>query len=89
MNAEDAGIGDPFWYEWTVGQQRVVDMLDPDSQISSVTFQKIGVKGLDDVVVAYADGRPDEAIQVKHTRVGDTLTFGDIVTSGSHAWVIG
>src|SRR6266540_2729535 len=83
VNIDDAGIGDPFWYEWTVGQLRLVDMLDPDSRISSVTFQASGVKGLDDVIVSYSDGRPDEAIQVKHTRVGDTLTFGDLVGADS------
>src|SRR5258706_14627022 len=79
MSIDDAGIGDPFWYEWTVGQLRLVEMLDPDSRISSITFQASGVKGLGDVIVSYSDGRPDEAIQVKHTRVGDTLTFGDLV----------
>src|SRR5258708_39941706 len=79
MTTDTAGIGDPSWYEWTVGQSHLAEMLDPDSRIQSVTFQARGPKGLDDVVVKYSDGRPSQAIQVKHTRAEDTLTFGDLV----------
>lgn len=74
-----AGLGDPYWYEWSVGQSYVVDMLDPKSDIVSVTLQQIGEKGLDDVVVRFASGDA-RFIQVKHTRAEDTLTFGDLVT---------
>lgn len=80
MAVEDSGIGDPYWYEWTVGQVRIVEMLNPESHIKSVTLQKSGRKGLDDVVIRYDDGRPDEYIQVKHTRADATLTFGDLTT---------
>ena len=78
MNSASAGKGDPYWYEWTVGLQRVVEMLQPESGIQSVAFQVTGVKGWDDVVVRYGDGR-GEFIQVKHSRAGKNLTFGDLV----------
>jgi hypothetical protein len=73
-----AGLGDPYWFEWSVGQEYVVDMLDPASGIRSVTLQASGEKGLDDVIVRFYDGRA-RFIQVKHTRVDDSLTFGDLV----------
>jgi len=76
-----AGLGDPYWFEWSVGQEYVVDMLAPESGIRSVTLQASGDKGLDDVVVRFYDGHT-RFIQVKHTRVNDSLTFGDLV-SGS------
>jgi hypothetical protein len=41
-----AGLGDPYWYEWSVGQSYVIDMLDPASGIASVTLQKSGDKGV-------------------------------------------
>ena len=24
------GMADPYWYEWSVGQQYIIDMLNPD-----------------------------------------------------------
>ena len=75
-----AGLGDPYWYEWSIGQSYVVQMLDPGSSIVSVTLQKSGDKGLDDVVVRFVGGDA-RFIQVKHSRVGDSLTFGDLVTA--------
>ena len=74
-----AGIGDPYWFEWSVGLDYVVQMLSPDSGIASVTLQASGDKGLDDVVVCFTNGR-NRYIQVKHTRVADTLSFGDLVS---------
>lgn len=78
----DAGFGDPYWYEWSIGLSYVVDMLSTDAGISSVTLQKSGEKGLDDVVVKFSDGRT-RFIQVKHTRAEETLTFGDLVVGES------
>jgi len=74
-----AGLGDPYWYEWSVGQGYVIDMLAADSDITSVTLQQSGTKGLDDVVVAFANGDL-RLIQVKHSRAEDTFTFGDLVS---------
>lgn len=72
-----AGIGDPYWYEWSVGLYYLVDILNPDTQIKSVTFQSSDSQCLDDVVIEYQD-RGHDCIQVKHTRKTDTLTFVDI-----------
>jgi hypothetical protein len=84
-----AGIGDPYWYEWTIGQNYVIDMLNPDNGIESVTLQATEAQGLDDVVVVYMDGSA-EYVQVKHTRKESTITFGNILPllkSMSNAWV--
>lgn len=76
-----AGLGDPYWFEWSIGLQYVLDLLDTEQKVLSVTLQKSGHKGLDDVVVSYSDGQ-SRYIQVKHTRVSDSLTFGNMVTDG-------
>ncbi len=73
------GMQDPDWYEWTVGQTYLVEMLNPDSHILYVEYQADVFLGLDDIVVTYNDGRV-RYIQVKHTRSGDSLTFGDLVS---------
>src|SRR6266849_1741512 len=78
----EAGLADPYWYERSVGLTYVVDMLNPASGIVSVTLQKTGEKGLDDVVVRFANGDV-RFIQVKHTRASQTLTFGDLVRGGA------
>lgn len=83
-----AGIGDPYWYEWTVGQNYVVDMLNTDNGIESVTLQATEAQGLDDVVIIYSDGT-SEYVQVKHTRAEDTITFGNmlaLLNSMASAW---
>lgn len=78
---ETAGIGDPYWYEWSVGLLRVLDMLDPTNGIKSVTLQADELQGLDDVVVDFKDGRR-RCVQVKHTREVASITFGDLVSDG-------
>ena len=30
------GLADPSWYEWSVGQQYIIDMLNDDNKIKSV-----------------------------------------------------
>lgn len=76
------GMADPYWYEWSVGQQYIIDMLNPDNGIRCVELQADVKLGLDDVVVTYEDGER-LFIQVKHTRADDTLTFGDLVSIGN------
>ena len=49
--SKTAGIGDPYWYEWTVGLGYIIEMLDQSSGIEAVTLQKSDVPGWDDVVV--------------------------------------
>lgn len=73
-----AGLHDPYWYESSVGLGYIVDMINPDNEITTVTLQAVGLKGLDDIVVAYKHGA-QKLIQVKHTRVAATLTFGDLL----------
>lgn len=74
------GMGDPYWYEWSVGEQQIINMLNEDNNIEYVELQANVGLGLDDVVVTYSDGRV-LCIQVKHTRANDTLTFADLVYS--------
>ena len=73
------GMADPYWYEWSVGQNYIVEMLNPDSHIQYVELQADVQLGLDDVVITYNDGKT-KFIQVKHTRANDTITFGDLVS---------
>lgn len=74
------GMGDPYWYEWSVGEQQIINMIDENNNIKFVELQANVGLGLDDVVVTYNDGKV-LCIQVKHTRADDTLTFGDLVYS--------
>jgi len=73
-----AGKADPYWYEWDVGLEEVIEMLHPDTTIASVEFQRNGLKGWDDVVVRFVDDST-HFYQVKHSRVGHNLTFGSLV----------
>lgn len=50
------GMGDAYWYEWSVGQQYIIDMLNPDNNIKCVELQANVKLGLDDVVVTYEGG---------------------------------
>lgn len=36
-----AGIGTPYWYEWSVGLLYVVKMLNPDNQINFLSCEKV------------------------------------------------
>ncbi|MEA3321468.1 MAG: ATP-binding protein [Bacillota bacterium] len=75
------GIGDPYWYEWYVGLQRVIEMINPDSNVSYVILQSDIHNTIDDVVVGI--GNIEEVcFQVKH-EVGDAgkgnLTFSKLI----------
>ena len=76
--SKSAGIGDPYWYEWGIGLLKAVEMLNPDSGIDAVAFQKNGIKGWDDVVIRFSSGHLDY-YQVKHSRPRSNLTFSDLV----------
>ena len=69
-----AGIADAYWYEWYVGLERVLDLLNSDADVAGVTLQASQQQGLDDVVVRYNDKKL-ECIQVKHTRKDAALTY--------------
>lgn len=73
-----AGIGDPYWYEWSVGLLYTLDMLIPGKNIKHVILQCAAMQGLDDVVVVHENNQA-ECIQIKHTRESDTFTFSDAI----------
>jgi hypothetical protein len=75
-----AGIGDPYWYEWTVGLHSIVDMLNPENKIKSVTFQNSQIESWDDVIVRFESGGVDY-YQIKHTYSNDTFSYSDLISS--------
>ncbi|MEI3598622.1 MULTISPECIES: ATP-binding protein [unclassified Oceanobacillus] len=72
-----SGIGDPYFYEWTVGLDKITSMLIPEEEIKSVTLQA-SIDTLDDVVCEYCE--KIEYIQVKHTRVDEKIGFSFLLT---------
>ena len=80
------GAGDPYWFEWYVGLDYVISMLAGVDDIESVTFQEVGLEGVDDVVVRRSHGLPMLCVQVKHKKASTTsannLTFGSLVAEG-------
>lgn len=81
------GIGDPYWYEWYVGLEQVIKMLNPDNDIEYVMFQSDIHETIDDVVVGYSD-KKEICYQVKH-EIGDqgksNLTFNKLVESTTNS----
>ncbi|PFT36094.1 AAA family ATPase [Bacillus cereus] len=73
-----AGLGDPYFYEWTIGLDKITSMLIPEKEIKSVVLQAT-VDTLDDVVCEYE--RKIEYIQVKHTRANDKMGFAFLLGS--------
>ncbi|NEZ74029.1 ATP-binding protein [Clostridium botulinum] len=75
------GIGDPYWYEWYVGLENIIDMLNVDNEIEYVIFQKDLYDTIDDVVVGYKK-RVEYCYQVKHEIGSDkrySLTFDKLI----------
>lgn len=83
------GVGDPYWFEWYVGLDHVISMLAGENDIESVTFQKAGLEGIDDVVVHRSHELPMLCVQVKHKKIStssmENLTFGALVEVTSKA----
>lgn len=77
-----AGSAEPYWFEWKTGLLRLVELLDQDSEIVGVAFQLHGTKGWDDVGVRFRNGRT-QLLQMKHSRTGENITFGDLITAES------
>lgn len=75
------GIGDPYWYEWYVGLENIIDMLNEDNGIEYVIFQKDLYDTIDDVVVGYKS-HLEYCYQVKH-EIGSNkkynLTFDKLI----------
>ena len=55
-------------------------MLNEDSEVTAVAFQLHGTKGWDDFGVRFRNGTT-RLFQMKHSRSGDSLTFGDLITA--------
>lgn len=75
------GIGDPYWYEWYVGLEQVIRMINPDNKITYVIFQSDVHNTIDDVVVGY-EKKQEVCYQVKHEvgNVGrNSLTFHKLI----------
>ncbi|WP_219914893.1 AAA family ATPase, partial [Priestia megaterium] len=81
MNSS-SGIGDPYFYEWTVGLDRITSMLIPEEGIESVTLQA-SIDTLDDVVCEHIE--KNEYIQVKHTRVNEKIGFAFLLSSSKNS----
>lgn len=77
------GIGDPYWYEWYVGLEQLIRMLNPDNSIEYVMFQSDIHNTIDDVVVGYTN-KKEICYQVKH-EIGNqgraNLTFSKLIES--------
>ncbi len=76
------GSGDPYFYEWYVGLSNIIEMLNPDSEIKSVTFQHATYDTVDDIVVEYKDGKKQFCYQIKHEKLSSkptNLTFGKLI----------
>jgi len=76
------GITDPYWFEWYVGIENIIKMLNPDSGIDYVTFQCEAYNTIDDIVVGYKNGNQEICYQVKHeiaTSSKNNLTFGKLL----------
>ena len=62
-------------------------MLAGDDDIESVTFQKAGIEGVDDVVVCRSRELPMLCVQVKHKKIStlsaDNLTFRAVTVASS------
>ena len=73
------GAGDSYFYEWYVGLENVIKMLNPDSGIHCVIFQHDEYNTIDDVVVEYTSGDVQMCYQVKHNieaAAPKSITFG-------------
>lgn len=76
------GAGDSYFYEWYVGLENVIKMINPDSGIKHVVFQHDEYDTIDDVVVTYSNGSTQICYQVKHnigTAAPNSLTFGSML----------
>ncbi len=81
------GAGDAYFYEWYVGLENVIKMLNPDSGIRCVIFQHDEYNTIDDVVVEYTNGTVQMCYQVKHnieTAATKSLTFGSMLESSEN-----
>lgn len=53
MTIFQPGAADPYWYEWFVGLDKLISLIDPSTNIDSVLFNTLIWKVIDDVVVRF------------------------------------
>ncbi|WP_459195765.1 hypothetical protein [Wukongibacter baidiensis] len=78
------GIGDPYWYEWSVGLKKIIEMLNPDNKIDYVILQSEKHNTIDDVVVVKKNNSEEFCYQVKHSRdisSANNMTFSKLFES--------
>ncbi len=78
MDNDFPGKHDPYWYESSVGLDKVIDMLNPDNHIEWVSIQYNAYQGIDDVCVLKEDGK-HTFYQVKHTITDSKLSFNRLI----------
>lgn len=87
MSSTQPGSGDPYWYEWYVGLDNVINLIAGRDDINSVTFQEANLTGIDDVVVRYRDNRGATCYQVKFkketTASARDITFATLVSNNT------
>lgn len=87
MSSTQPGSGDPYWYEWYVGLDNVINLIAGRNDISSVTFQEANLTGIDDVVIRYQDNRGATCYQVKFkketTASARDITFATLVSNNT------
>ena len=41
------GMGDPYWYEWSVGEQQIINMLNEDYEWKKQAYENVYHKKLE------------------------------------------
>lgn len=72
------GIDDPYWYEWYVGLDNIIKMLNKDNGIEYVIFQSSTHETIDDIIVGKTDNI-ELCYQVKHARTKKSITFLSLI----------
>lgn len=75
----NAGDQTNAWYEWYIGIDFLVDLINPNSLISCVIFQANDSQKLDDIVVRYKDGS-EKRFQIKHTTDNSKLGLATLIS---------
>ena len=58
------GMGDPYWYEWSVGEQQIIEMLNQDNNIEFFHgADRFGIPCVEDNVIIKFNRRSSEACE--------------------------
>ncbi|SHE90125.1 hypothetical protein SAMN02745784_02169 [Tissierella praeacuta DSM 18095] len=78
MTNPTAGDQTSTWYEWYIGIDFLVDLIDPNSIVRAVIFQADDSQKLDDVVIRYKN-KTEKRFQVKHTTDNSSLGLETLI----------